>query len=432
MLLAFSSQFLLAQLSVLSDSLNAPIGVYADPWGNKWVTESGSGMDDGSVTVITKSGKKHIAFFGLPSKLNVEAGEIVGAWRVIPMTNAKMAVLIGGNPMLGENFGKLLFFDMAGFVPGTSAPRTIADTTHSFNVGAFGLATSTNNDSDPFSAAQDPDGNWYIADAGANSILRVSKNGKIMSVLARFAAIPNPTPVGPPFIDPVPTGIAALPQYEGFLVTTLTGFPFLTGKASIYHVHLDGTVTPWATGLTLLTDIAIDKSRQVYVNQFGTFNLASGFNFGSGQVIRLRNGKVIDTVAASYGPGSGLALYQDRKLFVTSLFTGQLLGGDIASAGTMSPADFTSLEARDRNEDFSISTFPNPAQDVLQIKWKPIQQPIKMHLTDISGKVVWQQQNVDGVQGFKSVNVSRLIPGTYILTHASAQGTFNQKINILR
>ncbi|MGB2732286.1 MAG: T9SS type A sorting domain-containing protein, partial [Saprospiraceae bacterium] len=83
-------------------------------------------------------------------------------------------------------------------------------------------------------------------------------------------------------------------------------------------------------------------------------------------------------------------------------------------------------------EDFSISTFPNPAQDVLQIKWKPIQQPIKMHLTDISGKVVWQQQNVDGVQGFKSVNVSRLIPGTYILTHASAQGTFNQKINILR
>ncbi|MBL0109443.1 MAG: T9SS type A sorting domain-containing protein [Saprospiraceae bacterium] len=98
----------------------------------------------------------------------------------------------------------------------------------------------------------------------------------------------------------------------------------------------------------------------------------------------------------------------------------------------MSPADFTSLEARDRNEDFSISTFPNPAQDVLQIKWKPIQQPIKMHLTDISGKVVWQQQNVDGVQGFKSVNVSRLIPGTYILTHASAQGTFNQKINILR
>ena len=62
--------------------------------------------------------------------------------------------LIGGNPMLGPDFGKLLFFNLTNYKEGDPA-KTIADTTHSFNVGAFGLATSTNNDSDPFSAVQD-------------------------------------------------------------------------------------------------------------------------------------------------------------------------------------------------------------------------------------------------------------------------------------
>ncbi len=431
MLLAFSSQFLLAQLSVLTDSINSAIGVYADPWGNKWVTDQGTGHNDGRVLVITKSGKKHIAFDQLPSVINDE-GDPVSAWKVIPMDYGKMALLIGGNQLLGPDFGKLMFFDMAGFVPGTSAPKSLADTTHSYDVSTFGRSVSDIDDSDPFSAIQDPEGNWYVVDAGANVIIRISRNGKNYSVLASFPRIPNPTPVGPPMIDQVPTGIAALPQYEGFLVTTLTGFPFLEGLASIYKVGFDGTVTPYLKGLTLLTDIAIDRNRTVYVNQFGKFSLAGGFQFGSGQVIRIRNHKVIDTIAHGYGPGPGMAIYDGRKVFVTSLFTGELLGGDIPAERSAQPTDFTSLEARDRMEDFSISTFPNPAQDVLQIKWKPIQQPIKMHLTDISGKVVWQQQNVDGVQGFKSVNVSRLIPGTYILTHASAQGTFNQKINILR
>ncbi|MGB2735280.1 MAG: hypothetical protein WBC35_15485, partial [Saprospiraceae bacterium] len=84
MLLAFSSQFLLAQLSVLTDSINSAIGVYADPWGNKWVTDQGTGHNDGRVLVITKSGKKHIAFDQLPSVINDE-GDPVSAWKVIPM-----------------------------------------------------------------------------------------------------------------------------------------------------------------------------------------------------------------------------------------------------------------------------------------------------------------------------------------------------------
>lgn len=419
------SASLSAQLSIIADSLPSPIGIKADKWGNVWVANVGTGNDDASITLIVPGGKKYIAFNNLPSKLNPLAGDVVGPWRAIPMNYGRMAVLVGGNPTLGENFGKLLFFNMNGYTPG-DAPKTLKDTTHSFNVGAFGYATSDNLDSDPFSAVQDEDGHWYITDAGANNILKVSRNGKEMSVFAHFAPFKNPTPVGPPFVDPVPTGIVALPKYGGFLVTTLSGFPFLNNAATIYYVDREGHVSKYLDGLTMLTDIDVDRHGTIYACQFGTFDLASGFNFGSGQIIRIRNKKVLDTIAKGYGPGSGLSLYDSRKFYVTDLFTGRALVGNI-------PAE--SVEARELNTpSFNVQVSPNPATDRVMVQWKDLKttSPVSIQMIDISGKVIYEKKNIDTVWPQHTIDVSRLQAGTYIMNMYVNGQSLTKKLNIVK
>ena len=97
-----------------------------------------------------------------------------------------------------------------------------------------------------------PDGALYFADAGANAIIRRSKTGDL-SVLAEIPGVANPTPVGPPVVQSVPTGIV----YDGqkFLISTLLGFPFPSGKAVIYQMDLSGKVSVYQQGFTSLVAV---------------------------------------------------------------------------------------------------------------------------------------------------------------------------------
>jgi len=300
-------------------------------------------------------------------------------------------------------------------------------------VGTFSFNASDNQDSDPFSAVQDEDGVWFVADAGSNSIIRVSRNGKNMSVFAKFSPFANPIPVGPPMVDPVPTGIVAIPKYGGFLVTTLTGFPFLGGKAGIYHVDRSGNVSPYLLGLTLLTDIAMDKFKNIYVAQFGTFSLAGGFAFGSGQVIKIRNGKIIDTVATGYGPGSGITLNASGdKFYVTSLFTGELFESGIPAE---EPANsLVSLETRGIENKllWSLTAYPNPATDFVQINWTAPDKDIRfdIEMVDMAGRTWYQQNNVNSSNPDHRIQLEHMVSGNYLVKLKSNQGTEIQKISI--
>ncbi len=433
LVLVFLQLQAMAQLGLLTDSLNGPIGVTVDQWGSVWLAEVGSGNNDGVISYVAKSGKKYPVITNLPSKVNPIADDVVGPWKAIPMTYGKIAVLLGGNYTLGTNFGKLAFFDLAGYKPGVDPVKSLKDTTHTFDISTFAFSTSVNMDSDPFSAVQDEDGHWYITDAGANTIIKVSKNGKEKSVFARFSGFPNPTPVGPPFIDAVPTGIVALPKYGGFLVTTLTGFPFLEGRAAVYFVDRNGNISPYTTGLTLLTDIAIDRHGTVFVNQFGKFG-PRGFIFGSGQVIRLRKGHIIDTIAKGHGPGAGLAIFDGRKVYATSLFTNRLLIGTVPPEKAVVAAS-AALESRESpaNSNVSFKIFPNPASDFLQVDWK-LKDPsmtAEVSIFDVKGQKIWNQNNLSGA-GLNKIDIKRFLPGAYILSLQSKEGITTQKFSVLR
>jgi hypothetical protein len=95
----------------------------------------------------------------------------------------------------------------------------------------------------------------YVVDASQNVVRRVDANTGETTTLATIASVPNPTPVGPPAIDPVPDSI----HFRGndLVVTTLTGFPFPAGSARVLNVSTSGGATSTlVSGLTSAIDSA--------------------------------------------------------------------------------------------------------------------------------------------------------------------------------
>ena len=317
--------FCYAQLVPVTSNLVNPAGIEPDASGNIWLTETGTGANNGRVILVRPNGDKIPIITGLPSNFDATTNETGGPWSTILLPNNRVAVIVGEGPTF--LFGRIMLFNLTGFQPGISPAKTIADTTSTIDISRFALAQTGVTNSNPFSAVLDSDGSWYVVDAGANMIIKVTAGGQ-RSVFARFPKVPNPTPVGPPVVDAVPTKIIANPD-GGFYVTNLTGFPFNKGQASVFAVDRNGNVTTYAKGFTMLTDLALDpRTGDLYALQFGEFGFAPtpGFIFGSGKVHRIQRGGVYsEVIASNFGPGSGLTLDANGNIYVTSLFTSQLL-----------------------------------------------------------------------------------------------------------
>ncbi len=314
-----------AQLTPIANNLVSPAGIEADMSGNIWVAETGTGTNNGRVIRVRPNGVKDTIVRGLPSYADAVTGETTGAWRTMLLPNNRLAVIVGEGPTI--LFGRIMLFNLTGFQPGVTTPKTVADTTSTIDISRFSLAQTGVTNSNPFSAVLASDGSWYVADAGANMIVKVTSTGQ-RTIFARIPPVPNPTPIGPPMVDAVPTKIIANPD-GGFYLSILTGFPFNAGQSLVYNLSSTGVLTPYAKGFTMLTDIALDyRTGDLYANQFGNFGFAPtpGFVFGSGKVHRIqRGGANSEVVASNFGPGAGLALDASGNIYVTSLFTSQLL-----------------------------------------------------------------------------------------------------------
>jgi hypothetical protein len=120
-------------------------------------------------------------------------------------------------------------------------------------------------DSNPVDVYAD-NGRYAVADAGGNTILRVSRRGRIR-VLALFPNIPTPNPFGGPDIamNAVPTGVVRGPD-GAYYVSQLTGFPFPIGGANIFRVDpRTGDYSTYASGFTNAMDLAFGRDGTLYV-----------------------------------------------------------------------------------------------------------------------------------------------------------------------
>lgn len=132
----------------------------------------------------------------------------------------------------------------------------------------------------------------YVVDASLNLIYRVFEDGTF-DTFVTFPSRPNPTPVGPPFIEAVPDSVHRFGNR--LIVTLLTGFPFVQGLAEVRAVELkDGGNSVLIEGLTTAIDSlkAGDDDEEVATfapgDGSGFYTLEFSTNFLAGAPGRLR------------------------------------------------------------------------------------------------------------------------------------------------
>lgn len=306
-LVALATLPALAQPIPVIGGLASPIGLEADADGTLWVGERGTGADDGQITVVTPDGTPHPFLTGIPSVIGVEDLESISH-----LALAGDAVWFTWTHE-GALEGHLVRVSRAGWVPGDT-PKTMADVDLDVDVATYSLGNGAAS-SNPYGIAPAPDGTVYLTDAGGNTLLHYDPVADALSTVAFFPDIPNPTPIGPPFTNTVPTGVV---WNDGRLyVSTLTGFPFVDGQARVLGVEPDGVWYAHESGLTTLTDVAVDpRDGAMAATRFALFRFdppPPGFVFGTGNATHLGDGSVLAdglpfATSADYGPDGALYL----------------------------------------------------------------------------------------------------------------------------
>ncbi|PSR53486.1 ScyD/ScyE family protein [Adhaeribacter arboris] len=253
-----------------ASGLKSPLGLALDAKQQLWVTELGTGKDDGTVSVFV-NGKKNVVIEDFPSTIGDEG--LVGLNHLLVKDG--MAYILHTN-------GYLYKADISSFTPGDTPLK--AKNLEKENIGAFVLDydfEADTEESNPYNLTAGPVGDIFITDAAANAVIRRSLSGEL-SVFTTFPNIANPTPVGPPSIHAVPTSIAF--NKQTFYVTTLTGFPFPTGQARIFSVDLSGKVSLYQDGFTTLTNMTFDPVYNPVVVEHAQFT-QQGFAPNTGRMV---------------------------------------------------------------------------------------------------------------------------------------------------
>jgi plastocyanin len=279
------------------------------PIGFRGTTGRLSRLDpDGTVTVIAN---------GFQSYTFGENGEIVGPAGIALDGAGRAYVAIGApGPFIAEieltgEENVLVEVDLA-----SGETRIVAD------LGRYEIE----HDPDPMAIDSNlygvavRDGVAYVADAGGNSVLAVD----IATVGISTFAVPggidapflgdggNPQRAGEAKIDAVPSGIALGPDDRLYL-TYLTGGPFPAGFARVDAFAPDGDHQPFATGLTMISDVAFASDGTAYAVM-----MSSDFvNGGPGGIVRVsKDGNHVVIVDGLQLP-NGLAFDTNDVLYVT-------------------------------------------------------------------------------------------------------------------
>lgn len=340
-------------VTVVARGLDNPRGLTFGPNGDLYIAEAGHGgaapcIKDpegggktcygasGAITRVSHGKQTRIAM-GLPSLADPNSkgpSSATGVHDVAVTKDGKVFAVIGlgANPndrgklgAPGAGFGQLVQLD----TDGNGGWHKIADlSAHEAKHNPAGGPV----DSNPYSVLVVSDG-LVVADAGGNSLLKVTNDGKI-STLAVFAnrqvtapkALKMPAGAQMP-MEPVPTSITRGPD-GAFYVGQLTGFPFPPGAAHIFRVVPGKAPTTFAEGFTNIISVTFDQKGNLYVLEIVKDGLMYAEQGGSmtGRLVKITPDGLRTTVMTDglIAPG-GVTVGPDGALYVTnhSVFTGK-------------------------------------------------------------------------------------------------------------
>jgi transforming growth factor-beta-induced protein len=371
-------QFALAQdgPEIIADGFNAPQGILVDPDGNIWVIDSGTG-GDGTIEVTDPwSGEAMTATYGDTARVvKIDAAD--GSQTVV----ATLPSLLVGEEASGGNRLALLdgqLYATSGVwmeAMGDAMPNTAA----LVRIGADGQVTeavklwtmerrmnpdNTILESHPYGIAVGPDGKLWIADAGANTLVRVNPDAKITELVSVFPPVPgvfpNPLRNNELLADPVPTGITF--DADGVpYVAYLSGAPFVPGSAKVVKIGANGKASDYATNLTMLTDLRTGPDGNMYAVQFALFG-EEGPVPNSGAVVRVLEGEASEVVADGLSFPTSIDFNADGDAYVTINGAGPGGAGAVVLLANLTGAE--AIIAEEAGEEMDAAVVGGPSVTV--------------------------------------------------------------------
>lgn len=299
-------------LTTIASGLDNPRGLSFGDDGALYVAEAGrggagpcfAGPEGGEVCFGTTGavsrvsyGRVHRVVTGLPSIADPDGHNAIGPSDVAG--SSYFTVGLGADPALRASLpplaqqasGWLLRNKKHGW-------RQVAD------IAGFEAVANPDGgvpDSNPQSVL-DVHGGFYVADAGGNSLVRVSSSGRVSTV----AVFPDQLVEAPPFLglppgtkipsQAVPTSVVRGPD-GAYYVGTLTGFPFAPGTARVFRVVPGKAPKVFAAGFTNIIDLAFGRDGKLYVLEIAHNGLLSGDQTGA--LIRVGRGGSQKIVASA-------------------------------------------------------------------------------------------------------------------------------------
>jgi sugar lactone lactonase YvrE len=287
--------------------------------------------DTGRVTAISPSGEQTVLVDGLTSY--VFGSEVVGPADVAVGDDGTIYVSIGGpGPQTA-------LFEAAGNANSVVKVDASGTVTPLANIGQYERENNPDPnavDSNVGGIAMGTDGLLYVADSGGNDLYSVDPATGDLNVVAVFDGLPtpdgsaNPARGGAAEVDPVPTDVVADPNggvYVGFLTgAILWGMP---GSAKVVHVDPDGTVTDAATGLNMVTGVAVSGDT-IYADQLSTSFTSTPP--GPGEVAKATVGGTAESLLTGLMLPYGIALSPDGTSMYIAI---NATGPDAASGGAL-------------------------------------------------------------------------------------------------
>jgi hypothetical protein len=282
--------------------LQGPQKVILTSGGNFLVSETSREPDSGRISFITRGGARRTLFANMPSGLEVAGGG--SGPTAMALDGRTLYVAIGGgdaermapaptpgnilNPqgMSSPLFSTILqidfpedldsltgTFEFTGDMQRRLAdgyPIELRDRSGAIaRVSVLSMLPLATPDpvvryrfSNLWGMALDPSSNTlYVADASQNALLEVDTRTGRWRRSVRFGAVRNPTPLGPPASEAVPTSVRFYGNH--LLVSMLTGFPFAAGQARVMYVDRETRETHgFIYGLTSATDVLVRHRAQ--------------------------------------------------------------------------------------------------------------------------------------------------------------------------